>query len=89
MKTERKKLFIRISKNHSGDYWIEEIKNKKKKISDTARDVTEDNPLTPFNKGDLYNILDFYYGQSWNKDLENTRRCGMVIDTIPPLRFSP
>jgi len=26
VKTERKKLFIRISKNHSGDYWIEKIK---------------------------------------------------------------
>jgi len=51
VKTERKKLFIRISKNHSGDYWIEEIKNKKKKISDTARDVTEDNPLPPLIRG--------------------------------------
>ena len=65
MKTERKKLFIHISINHSGDYWIEEIKNKKKKISDTARDVTEDNPLTPFDKGDL----------------RKKQHCDMVIDT--------
>ena len=35
-------------------------KNKKRKKTDTARDVTEDNPLTPFNKGDLENALDFY-----------------------------
>jgi len=26
VKTERKKLFIRISKSHSGNCWIEEIK---------------------------------------------------------------
>ena len=40
---------------------------------------TEDNPLTPFDKGDLYNALDFYYRQSWNKDLEDTRRCDTDI----------
>ena len=31
VKTERKKLFIHIGIDHSGDCWIEEIKNKKKK----------------------------------------------------------
>jgi len=55
------------TKSHSGNCWIEEIKNKKKKTPDAVRGVTEDNPLTPFNKGDLYNVLDFYYRQSWNK----------------------
>jgi len=36
------------TKSHSGNCWIEEIKNKKKKTSDAVRGVTEDNPLTPF-----------------------------------------
>jgi len=60
--------------NHSGDYWVEKIKK-----NDAMRGVTKDNPLTLFNKGDLENALDFYYRQSWNKGLVNTRRCDTVI----------
>ena len=51
VKTERKKLFIRIGIDHSVGYWVEEIKNKKKKTSDAVRDVTEDNPLPPLIRG--------------------------------------
>jgi len=43
------------SKNHSGDNWVEKIKK-----NDATRGVTKDNPLTPFDKGDLYNVLDFF-----------------------------
>ena len=40
-------------------------KIKRRKKSDTARDVTEDNLLTPFNKGEL----------------REKQHCDMVIDT--------
>ena len=66
---------------------MEEVKNKKRKNLRRCEGCNEDNPLTLFNKGDLENALDFYYRQSWNKGLVNTRRCDMFIDTI--VAFSP
>jgi len=49
---------------------VEEVKNKKRKNLRRCEGCNEDNPLTLFNKGDLNNVLDFYYRQSWNKGLE-------------------
>jgi len=67
------------SKSHSGGYLGRGDKKIKKKKPRHRNGVTEDNPLAPFNKGDLENALDFYYRQSWNKGLVNTRRCDTVI----------
>jgi len=65
------------SKSHSRDYvGREDKKIKKRKKPATARGIPRDNPLTPFNMGDLYNALDSYCR---NKGLENTRRCDTVI----------
>ena len=63
----------------AGIMQVEEIKNKKRRKPATARGIPRDNPLTPFNKGDLNNALGFYYRQSWNKGLVNTRRCDTDI----------
>jgi len=49
---------------------VEEVKNKKRKNLRRCEGCNEDNPLTLFNKGDLNNVLGFYYRQSWNKGLE-------------------
>jgi len=66
--------------NHSGDYLgIEDKKIKKKKKTSYREGYTEGQPPAPFDKGDLENALGFYYRQSWNKGLVNTRRCDTVI----------
>ena len=52
-------------------YYGEKIKNKKKKNPRYGEGCNEDNPLTPFNKGEL----------------REKQHCDIVIDTTLPLRF--
>jgi len=63
---------------------VKREKMKKMKKPRHCEGCNEGQPPVPFDKGDLYNALDFYCR---NKGLENTRRCDMVIDI--PIVFLP